>query len=362
LQETGIAIPQEIQGISLASAMVPTVPAKTTGGSLADRPIYSESDYPHRTFGWSELRSLRTGKYLFVDAPRKELYDQSTDPKAEHDLSGTSTAVTNTLTSQLDAFHKKTASSKEAPKANFDPELQEKLAALGYMADNSASPMPGIKDTGADPKDKVQVVNLMHEAEIDKEEMRFQEAAPLLEKVIAIEPNLPIAYLQLGTAYTALKNYEKAVPVLQKAVEMRPDLIVPRYQLGAALFETGDFAGSAKELETVVERSPQWGEARFSLATAYARMDRLPDAIREYQKVIEVRPKHYGAHLLLGRALALTGKPEEALAPLQEAAQLQPNSPEPHRFLADAYTQLGRNADAEKERGEAQRLSGRGTK
>jgi choline-sulfatase len=352
LQATGIAVPREVQGESLLSFLSMLKPA-----TAQDRPAYAESDYPHRTFGWSSLRSLRTGKYLFIEAPRKELYDESGDPKAERNLSGTSVAVTNTLTSQLDAFRQKTSTSKEAPKVTPDPGLQERLNALGYVAtDSSSTAMPGIQETGADPKDKVQVVNLLHRAEMAKEDMRFQEAVPLLEQVIALEPNLPIAYLQLGTALSSLREYEKAVPVLRKAVEMRPDLTVPRYQLGSALFETGDFAGAIVQLETAVTRSPDWPEARFSLATAYARADRLPDAIQEYKKVIELRPKHYGAHLLLGRALALTGNPADAVPNLVAAAELEPKSPEPHAFLADAYVQLGQAADAERERAQAQRL------
>ena len=360
LQAVGVAVPQEVQGRSLLAMMKPPPPAKPDGSKEAampsDRPIYAESDYPHRTFGWSPLRALRTGKYLFIEAPHKELYDQSVDPKAEHNLSVTSVAVANTLASQLEAFRQKTSSAREAPKANVDPELQEKLSALGYVSDNSSSPMPGIKETGADPKDKVEVVNLLHQAEMLKEEMHFQEAVPLLERVIAIEPNLPITYLQLGTALSSLRNYEKALPVLRKAVEMRPDLIIPRYQLGSALFETGDFVAAAVQFETAVARSPSWPEAHFSLATAYARADRMPEAIQEYKKVIELRPKHYGAHLLLGRALAISGNPAAALPNLIKAAELQPASPEPHRFLADAYAQLGQQVDADREQAEAERL------
>jgi len=366
LESVGLPIPAPVQGESLLP-LIKTVPvAKPASGKAsspsqnrppADRPAYAESDYPHRTFGWSSLRSLRTGKYLFIQAPRKELYDQTADPKAEHNLSGTSAAVTNTLDAQLDTFRQKTSTTKEAPKVTPDPGLQERLNALGYVAtDNSSSSMPGIKDTGADPKDKVEVVNLLHHAEMAKEEMRFKEAVPLLEQVITLEPSLPITYLQLGTALTSLKDYEKAVPVLRKAVEMRPDLTIPRYQLGSALFETGDFPGAIAQLEIAVSRSPQWPEALFLLATAYARADRLPDAVREYGKLIEVRPKHYAAHLLLGRALALSGRPEDAIAPLTQAAELQPASAEPHAFLADAYTQLGRAADADHEHSEAQRL------
>jgi choline-sulfatase len=365
LESAGILVPAAIQGESLLPLLKPTAAQQagkaTTKPSAPlatpDRPAYAESDYPHRTFGWSTLRSLRTGKYLFVQAPRKELYDQLADPKEEHNLASASSAVTNTLGSQLDAFRQKTSTTKEAPKIAPDPGLQERLNALGYVATDSTSvSMPGIKDTGADPKDKVQVVNLLHRAEMAKEDTRFAEAVPLLEQVIALEPSLPITYLQLGTALTSLRDYEKAVPILRKAVEMRPDLTVPRYQLGSALFETGDITGAIAQLEIAVSRSPEWPEALFTLGTAYARADRLPDAVREYQKVTELRPKHFAAHLLLGRALALSGSPDQALAPLTAAAELQPASPEPHAFLADAYTQLGREADATRERAEAQRL------
>src|SRR5258708_17174368 len=86
LQSVGIAIPREVQGESLLSMLKPAVETSR------DRPAYAESDYPHRTFGGSSLRSLRTGKYLFIEAPRKELYDQSADPKADRNLSATSPA------------------------------------------------------------------------------------------------------------------------------------------------------------------------------------------------------------------------------------------------------------------------------
>jgi len=365
LQSVGIDTPAQVQGESLLSLL------QTPGSKSAamnkpmsqDRPAYSESDYPHRTFGWSSLRSLRTGKYLFVDAPTKELYDQSADPNAERNLAAASTAVADTLDAQLEAFRQKTSTTKEAPKVVADPGLQERLNALGYVAtDSSSASMPGIKETGADPKQKVDVVNLLHHAEMAREDNRFEEAVPLLEQVIALEPNLPITYLQLGTSLTALKEYEKALPILRKAVEMRPDLTVPRYQLGSALFETGDFAGAATQFETAVARSPNWPEAHLSLATAYAREDRLTDAIPEYAKVIELRPNHYSAHLLLGRAQALTGNPAGAIPNLLRAVELMPKSPEPHRFLADAYAQLGQKADEERERATAQRLRAAGGK
>jgi arylsulfatase A-like enzyme/Flp pilus assembly protein TadD len=358
LQTVGIPAPKDVQGESLISMTNPAgAGARTAVQVPPDRPAYAESDYPRRAFGWSSVRALRTGKYLFIDAPRKELYDQSADPHAKRNLVSSSAAVTGTLADQLEAFRKKTGSSREAPKTSMDPEIQEKLSALGYVASaGNAATLPGVKETGADPKDGIDVVNLLHRAEMLEEDSRFAEAVPLLEQAIAKEGDIPIAYLKLGTALSILRNYEKAVPVLRKAVELRPDLTVPHFQLGSALFETGDFRGAADEYESALTRFPEWAEARFSLATTYARMGRMADAIPEYQKVIEARPNHYGAHLLLGRALALTGNPKAALPRLAKASALQPDSPEPHSFLADAFVQLGREADAERERAEAARL------
>ena len=151
LQVVGVDAPAEMQGQSLLGMM------KAENGETAaprDRPAYAETDYPHTSFGWSSERSLRTGKYLYIQAPRQELYDQTADPSAGRDLSGTSTAVTNTLAEQLNAFRVKTRASRQAPKAIVDPTAQEKLAALGYVSGGPPvkTDLPG----AGDPKDKIE--------------------------------------------------------------------------------------------------------------------------------------------------------------------------------------------------------------
>src|SRR5207237_6201025 len=78
--------------------------------SAADLPAYAETDYPHRAFGWSALRSMRSGKYLFVRAPVRELYDQGRDLGTHHNLAKASPAVTDTLQAQLDDFRDRTSS------------------------------------------------------------------------------------------------------------------------------------------------------------------------------------------------------------------------------------------------------------
>ena len=361
LQAVGIAVPHEVQGESLLGMMSPTpaegAVANGTPVTSPDRPAYAETDYAQRTYGWSSLRALRTGKYLYIKAPRQELYDQSADPKAERDLSAASTAVTGTLAGQLDAFRQKTSSSREAPKLTVDPEAQAKLAALGYVATNSNASRPGAKDVGADPKDKIETANLIHRTYLLIDDQRCPEAVPLLQQVIAKDPDTPLAYAQLGQCLVSVKAYPQAVPVLRKAVDLRPDMTLPHYQLGVALLETKDIAAAVLELEIVVARVPHWEEAHLLLQMAYAQTNRMQEAIKECKKVLEFDPDNYETNLLLGRVLSLTGDPAGALPRLRKAAALEPKAKEPHMFLADAYDQRGRKVAAARERAAAKRLA-----
>src|SRR5262249_59214769 len=79
-----------------ARARGPAVPAGDPKGTLPGRdlleetvaavPLYAETLAPRVDFGWSELRSLRDGRYKYVKAPRPELYDVEADPAETRDL------------------------------------------------------------------------------------------------------------------------------------------------------------------------------------------------------------------------------------------------------------------------------------
>src|SRR5713101_8636860 len=129
-------------------------------GKAAERPVYSETNYAHRAFGWSELRSWRTGKYLYIQAPKRELYDQSSDPDSVKNLAPAAKAVADTLESQLASFQQKTSSVRTEP-TKLDPTQAEKLRALGYLASDSAGANSSEK-AAVDPKDKIEVANKFH--------------------------------------------------------------------------------------------------------------------------------------------------------------------------------------------------------
>jgi arylsulfatase A-like enzyme/lipopolysaccharide biosynthesis regulator YciM len=356
LQEVRIEIPKEVQGESLLALMEPGAAKRDpTVEARRERTAYAQSEYSRDEYGWSAVRSLRTGKYLYIQVPRRELYDQSADPKAEHNLASTSVAVADTLASQLDALRQKTSSQKEAPKATLDLAAQEALGALGYMASGRDVAKESAADQTADPKDKIEIANTVHRAQLLQEQMHYDEAVALLEQAIAKEPGLRL-YPLLGHWLMLKQDYPKAVPVLRKALEFVPDSEVTRYQLARGLMEIKDYDAAIPELERLVAKVPSFVKAHNLLEMAYARTNRLPEAIQECETVLRYTPDDYESYMLLGYALPRTGDFQGAVAALKKAASIQPKMPLPHVWLADIYDQLGQKADAERERAQAKRL------
>ncbi len=374
LQEVGIETPAAMQGETLLNLMKPgtgTAHASITAQAALDRPAYAETDYPHRAFGWSSLYSLRAGKYLYIDAPERELYDQSVDPEALHNLANSSKAVADTMASQLEEFRRRTAGVATAQPA-IDPQRVEQLQALGYVTGfgKPGSEKPGSEklgseklgsdaraERGPDPKGKIKVANLLHEALLEMEDDRYRDAIPQLEQVLKEEPDMPLANLQLGRAWSGLENYDKALPWLRKAVELTPESGRAHFELGTALGETDDWAGAATQLEAALVYVPDSDEMNFDLATAYEHSGRIADAIKSYQAALQLNPNQYRANLMFGRFLGMHDDPRAALPYSQKAVKLQPQSPDAHKFLANVYAELGQEENASRERAEAQRLS-----
>ena len=358
LEVLGIPAPKATQGESLMALMRPTEGGRAAKAT-SERPAYAETDYAHLNFGWSPLRALRTDKYLFIEAPRKELYDQSTDAPAKHDLSSTASAVTRTLSGRLEAFRRRTASAAQPVAPAAKPELSERLAALGYLSSGSMVSAAGT-EAGADPKDKIEIANLVQEALLAQEDLRRPDAIRILEKALTKDPNIAGVHQILGSLLMDQNDLGKAVPVLRKAVELRHSS-ADHYLLGLALFRAGDLQSAKTELEAAIAKpslAGPYGEAKqhYALAGVYNGLGRTADSTRELQAAVRLDPDNYESSLTLGRLLSMQGNAAAGLPYLQKAARLQPQAPAPHFFLADAYVQLGQQADATKERLEAQRL------
>ena len=342
LEAAGAAAPPEMQGESLVRWMDQASPP--------ERPAYAETDYPRRAFGWSPLASWRAERFLYIRAPRPELYDVAADPEEKRNLADERATVAGRIAEQMQAFRGRTAGGSPAAGRPIDPALAEKLAALGYVGSSAVPPSAA---AGIDPKDKIAVANSLHDAVLAVESGELDRAVALLDGVVATDPQIHVAQYELGVARARQRLYPQAIPHLKRAIELQPDAMMAHYELGVALFETGDWKTAAGHFEIVASRMPKWADARYSYGSVLARISRVSEAVAELRAALELAPAHYRANLLLGRILTLQGQAPAALPYLEKAVGAQPASREARLFLADAYQALGRAADAERERARA---------
>jgi choline-sulfatase len=274
LEIAAIPVPSQLPGQSLLRI------AKS--GSGGDQPAYSRADLPQRGFGWSPLESWRAGKYLYIRAPKSELYDLTADPAAAHNLAQSSKATLDTLASQLDNFDRRFSGDAGKASAELSSSEMQKLASLGYAGLQKSAPTAATV-AGIDPKDKIAVANKVIAA-ATRDQSKPDLAIAALTPVVSADPGLYLAQYTLGVALAQKAQYAEAVKHLRKAVELQPDSAWANYEIGASLVKAGDFKTAIVHLEIATGRLPAFAPAHLSLAEAYEHSGRADDAKKERSK------------------------------------------------------------------------------
>ncbi len=275
LEIAAIPVPSQMQGQSLLRI--------AKAGGAADQPVYSRADLPQRGFGWSPLQSWRAGKYLYIRAPKPELYDLTADPGAAHNLAQSSKATLDTMSAQLDNFTRHFSGDASKASAELSSSEMQKLASLGYIGmQKSSSSSTAV--AGTDPKDKIATANRVMEAASASDQSKPDRAIAVLASVIASDPNLYLAQYTLGTDLTRKGQYAEAAKHLHAAIELQPDSAWAHYEIGATLLKAGEYKTAIVHLEIATGRLAAFAPAHQSLAEAYEHAGRSEDAKREREK------------------------------------------------------------------------------
>ncbi|HJZ99160.1 MAG TPA: tetratricopeptide repeat protein [Candidatus Solibacter sp.] len=189
--------------------------------SLLDRtprPVVAESTHAYDAFGWSPLRSIRIGEFKYIDAPKPELYHLAADPGERINLAARDPARAQsmrTTLAQIVAAHQP----KRAPSAalSLTPPQRAALTSNGYLAPGPKSAAPSL----ADPKDRPPEFNQYEDAQIALYKGRPPEAAAILRKILATDPNNALARRDLGGIYLEQKQYARARTELETSPPSR---------------------------------------------------------------------------------------------------------------------------------------------
>ncbi len=278
LEIAALPVPSQMLGQSLLR-----IAKSKSGGGGGDQPVYSRADLPQRGFGWSLLESWRAGKYLYIRAPKPELYDLTADPGAAHNLAQSSKATLDTMAAQLDNFDRHFNGEAGKSSVELSSSEMQKLASLGYVGLQKSSASAAAV-AGTDPKDKIATANKVIAA-LARDRSKPDLAIAALEPIVAADPNLYLAQYTLGVALARKGQYAEAAKHLHRAIELQPDSAWANYEIGSCLLETGDFKTAIVHLEIATGRLPAFAPAHLSLAEAYEHTGRPEDAKRERSRV-----------------------------------------------------------------------------
>ena len=333
LELLGLPADPDMDGRSLAPLLA--------GASVDELDAYSESLYARHHFGWNELTALRAGRFKYIEAPRPELYDLEQDPGERENLFDARRPLAERLGGELLKIAAEEVTAGAGAQATVDPETRERLAALGYIGSFVSAP----KAEGerlADPKDKIEIFNLMFAANENAGKETPEEAIARFETVLAQDPTVLDAWIMLGNEYAKKRDYRAALDKYQRALAINPDYDLATINLATAYRSMGDYDAAVVGYERYLAKDPNNAYVIYQLGELYLDMNRLDEAEQTFRRAIALDERVASAENALGVVAYKRGEYEKAEQHAKAALAISPDAKLAHHNLALIAEQRGR--------------------
>ena len=172
----------------------------------------------------------------------------------------------------------------------------------------------------------------------------FARAAEQFQKVLALDPTIVEAEVNLGLAYQSLFDYDSAVHHLTKALHERPNLLGPNLIVGMDYLKLGSAQKAVPYLRQALKLAPSNQDAHEALASSYLAQEDFRSAAEQFRQIALLDSDKPDALFKLGHEYL-----DLAARLAYRGAHLYPDSAWGHRFLGDLLFQRERWDDAAKE-------------
>ena len=300
-------------GLSLVDAL-------RTGRAAPSRPgVYIESLNPRFQFGWHELRAVDGGILKYIDAPKPELYELSSDPHEATNLLPLEGSRAETLRRTLaelttgDDLTTLTGHALDAPTASM-------LEALGYVGDDGA-PRDG---EPPDPKDVAHRWEALQICQAHVRADQLDRAMPCFLDILASDADNWTARMSYASVLRKVGRTEEAVLVLREAMSLDGRDVKVKLNLAGALLDLGKVDEGIATYRRAAEEGEDDPEPWSSLADALARLERFDEAVEAYGQALERDDRYVSAYVGLGNVFHRRGESDRGLRYLQRARELDP--------------------------------------
>jgi tetratricopeptide (TPR) repeat protein len=339
-------------------SLVPLLEGRPQGA--APTRSYSEAFLPRFHYGWSELRSLRTERWSFIEAPHAELYDLRADPRETKNVADGERRTLRELRDALAALDASiTPASNSSAPLEEDEETMRALAALGYIGGQGVDESKSFRDL-PDPKDRLGVYAKISRARALAQGDDPAQAIPALEEILAEAPEVVDAWFTLGNVHFKKHQWDEAARCYRETLERRPDhdwamigladTYVAKgkideavagyrqhlksdpqnaqiqYRLGQVLLDAGRDAEASEALRATLTAEPKTARAEVGLAVVAFRAKDFAAAHAALDRALSISANAKWAHYNRALVFEAEGKLREALLAYRQETDFYPES------------------------------------
>jgi arylsulfatase A-like enzyme/Flp pilus assembly protein TadD len=272
-----------VQGTGLVPAF--------SGKGVPSNDSYEETLYPKINMGWSELRGIHTAHWMYIRAPRPELYDLDQDPGELNNVIDAHPKEYRELDAQLKKASRLGNSGSETVEfKQMDEKTMNQLKSLGYTAGFSAQSF-NLNGKGDDPKDHLATLKALHQVDTSGvDAAATRRNIQLLQGALKQDPSNPTLYESLVDKYEATGQYAQAMQVCQQALHHTAlnGMILSR--LANLYLRTGNLKLAIAYYQQAEQQNPLDVESENDLATAYLQSGQLAKAERAFHWVLAIQP------------------------------------------------------------------------
>ena len=171
------------------------------------------------------------------------------------------------------------------------------------------------------------------------------QAMQLFNKALSLDAEMPESLGHLGLSSHVLKNYDAAIEFYQKALEMEPRSSETHNNLGLAFRAKGDNERALAEYNLAIQFDRRNASAYSNLGALLQRLGRIPEAISAFRNAVEARPDNGEAQFNLANILRQSGDLEGSIRSYKAAVEAAKH-PGALNNLAMLLTMTGQHAEA----------------
>lgn len=135
-------------------------------------------------------------------------------------------------------------------------------------------------------QDNTAVATYINLTDLYYKQRRLEEAAALLENAATLIPDNIVLLHYLARVYIEDVKYDMAFDMLNRILEISPENIDAYWDLGNLCYETGDYTNAASAFEHVLEKRDDNAIFFYRTGLAYEACDEIDKALSNYLKAI----------------------------------------------------------------------------